>query len=91
MADIVKLEQCIRKLRRCWIAARATGSIFELLLSEALEVNYYLFYMLSTQPLTQHSILNVHPRYVSLTLIMTSNRNPLYSPLPPPSLPLDRS
>ena len=35
--NVAALERCIRRLRRCWLAARSRGSIFEVLLSDALD------------------------------------------------------
>jgi len=37
VADIYALEDCIRKLRSCWLSARGCGSLFEVPLSEFLE------------------------------------------------------
>ena len=35
--DVARLERSIRRLRRCWLAARSRGSIFEVLLSDSLD------------------------------------------------------
>ena len=51
---MVQLEQCIRRLRRCWTSARAAGSIFELLLSEILEVMIPLHSLHGRKSLRQH-------------------------------------
>ena len=42
VADINNLEESIRRLRGCWLAARAIGSLFEVPLSEQLEEMMYI-------------------------------------------------
>lgn len=42
ISDVKALEECIRLLRSCWLTARSLGSIFENILSEALEELLYI-------------------------------------------------
>ena len=58
VADVLALEESIRVLRGCWLAARSCGSLFEVPLSEALEELLFLHSTRYPDALRKHPYWN---------------------------------